>query len=367
MDESLLLPATAAPFQLDPQGVERLALSESAFGPSPRAISAAMAEVRNAHLYPNADSEPVRLAVASLYGLDPGQVVVGNGADELLLLIALACGGHRVRATVCASTFAGHAASLAVAGCEVTQLPIDDTGLALTDLLTAAETADVLYVCNPHNPTGTVLGADQIATLAAHSRRYGCALVLDEAYAEFADARVFGSGTGMVADDNTAPVVVIRSLSKAYGLAGLRCGFALGPPALMNRVARIAATLPYRVNRVSLAAAGAALADRDHLEWALEQTTHSREWLRRELSDQGFRVPPTQTNFLFAHLGDDGPQIVERLLTEHSILVRDLTGMGFPGWARIGVCRPEFVPRLAGALTAVRDDASADTKRSTTC
>ena len=364
MDETLLLPARAQSFQLDPKGVVRLALSESPFGPSPRALTAATTELRDAHLYPNADGEPVRQSIATLYGLTTDHVVVGNGADEILLLVALACGGPRVRAAVCANTFAGHAASLAVAGCEVTQIPIDEAGPRLTDLLAAVETADVLYVCNPHNPTGTVLSADRLMLLVQHSRRFGCALVLDEAYAEFADPQAFGSGSDHVTAEDTAPVVVIRSLSKAYGLAGLRCGYGLGPIPLMHRVARIAATLPYRVNRVSLAAASAALADRDHLEHVVRETARARTDLLKRLSILGFVVPPTQTNFLFADLGPNAAGIVAGLMSEHSILIRELTAMGFPGWARIGVCRPEFVPALVDALASVRDQVDSTHRRS---
>lgn len=367
MDETLLLPARAQSFQLDPHGVVRLALSESPFGASPRALAAAAAELNHAHLYPNADCEPVRQSIATLYNLTTEHVVVGNGADELLLLIALACGGPRVRAAVCANTFAGHVASLAVAGCEVTQVPIDEAGPRLTDLLAAVETADVLYVCNPHNPTGTVLGADQLALLVQHCRRFGCALVLDEAYAEFADPQVFGSALGHVTAEDTAPVVVIRSLSKAYGLAGLRCGYALGPIPLMHRVGRIAATLPYRVNRVSLAAATAALADQNHLEQVVGETVRARTDLLKRLSTVGFRVPPTQTNFLFAQVEPGAAQFVASLMSGHNILIRELTGMGFPGWVRIGVCRPDFVPTLAEALATVRDQVESSTLGRSAC
>lgn len=359
MDDLLLLPARAHAFQLDPRGVERLALSESPFGASAHARRAATHELASAHLYPNADSEPVRSALADLCGVAPENVVVGNGADELLLLIALAVGGAGVRAAVCARTFAGHPASLAVAGCEVEQLAIDERGPRLEALLEAASRNDVLYVCNPHNPTGTVLDATEVGTLVAHCREVGCALVLDEAYAEFADPVLFGSGLTHVARESARPVVVVRSLSKAYGLAGLRCGYAVGPASFMQLLARVAATLPYRVNRVVLAAATAAVADQEHLRSVVARTVQVREELGRSLREQGVHVPATQTNFLFVELGADCPSIVSTLLARDALLVRDLGGMGFAGWARVGVCRPELVPTLVEAIVAARQDARA--------
>lgn len=343
-----LLPAKAGAFALDPNARQRLALSESAFPPSPAAVAAAGDELSRLRLYPNSDGEPLRSAIAEFHGVDSDAVVVGNGADELLLLVALATGAPGATGVVTARTFAGHAAALELAGCDVYEAATDQSGHDAADLLDAVGHAQTSIVCNPHNPTGLEMRAGEMADLVEAADQAGGHLIVDEAYIEFADPAVCPSVLPLVLRGR--PVVVIRSFSKAYGLAGLRCGYAVGPAPLMRLVAQIAATLPFSTNRVALSAARAALGDQNYLAQVVAATRRSRSTMRQLLAEHGIRTTDSQTNFILAKLGAGASAVVARLASEHSTWIRDAGPMGYPGWVRIGVCHLDEAPRIVARI-----------------
>ncbi|MEV0439788.1 histidinol-phosphate transaminase [Streptomyces spectabilis] len=346
-----LTPFRASPVAHDPHDVLRLALSENPLGASPKAMAAARAAVEQAHWYPHSDGEPLRGELAAHYGLPGHKVIVGNGVDEIILLAALATSGQSRPTVITANTFAGYAASLETAGHAVTTVPLaTSAGVDLDAVCEAASRAACVVVCNPHNPTGTVLTADQVQTLVEACADAGALLILDEAYAEFADATRFGSGLPHL---HRPGVVVLRTFSKAYGLAGLRCGYALGDEDLIAAMTAIRTALPYNTNRVALAAAAAALADQDHLRTVVDECTAARQALTSGLAHLGVPTLPSQTNFVLARLGDgadDAGSVIARLADRHGIHIRDMTGLGLPGWARISVPRTRDVPLLTTSL-----------------
>ncbi|MER6256902.1 histidinol-phosphate transaminase [Streptomyces sp. NPDC001584] len=347
---STLTPFRASPVAHDPRDVMRLALSENAAGASPKALAAARAEIDRAHWYPHSDGEPLRGLLARHYGLPEQKVIVGNGLDELILLVALATSGNAKPTVVTANTFAGYAASLEISGHAVTTVPWAAAGgIDLDGVCEAAAGASTVVLCNPHNPTGTALNAEQVKTLVEACHDAGALLVLDEAYAEFADATRFGSGLPYL---HGRGIVVLRTFSKAYGLAGLRCGYALGDEDLISAMTAIRTALPYNTNRVALAAAAAALADQHHLRSVVNDCAVARQVLSTSLATMGVQSLPSQTNFLLAHLGDAAPGIVGRLADEHRIHIRDMTGLGLSGWARISVPLTRDVPVLTAALSS---------------
>ncbi|WP_340375713.1 histidinol-phosphate transaminase [Streptomyces sp. SS7] len=349
---STLTPFRAEPHAHDPRDVQRLALSENPHGASPHALEAARREVERAHWYPHSDGEPLRSLLAAHYGLDAEQVIVGNGADEMLLLAALAAAPSP--AVITARTFAGYAASLEAAGRPFREIPLLPGGGIDTDAVCrAAEGAGCVMVCNPHNPTGTALSAGQVTGLVAAVRAAGAVLVLDEAYAEFAGPDRFGTG---LAHLDAGRVVVVRTFSKAYGLAGLRVGYALGDGEAVDAMTALRTALPYNTNRIALAAAAAALADEDHLRMVVADCRAARQALTGELVAMGVQAVPSQTNFVLARFGDHAAQVVARLADDHRVHIRHTAGLGFPDFARISVPAARDVPRLAAALRSVLSD-----------
>lgn len=344
-----LKPFHAEPHAQDPKGVVRLALSESPYPPSPEAVDAAAAELARLNWYPHSDGEPLWEALAAHYGLPPEMVLVGNGLDELILLAAWATGLPGKHGLTTASTFADYAASLEIAGQRVVEIPFRD-GVTDVDALKARmRGAGCVMVCNPHNPTASALAADEVAGLVRAARVAGTLLVLDEAYAEFTDPNpaVFGTGLQHL---HGGSVIVLRTFSKAYGLAGLRAGYALGDPTVIGVMRAMRHTLPYNTNRLALAAATAALADQDHLRTVVAANRRARAAFAEVLRARGVETLPSETNFVLAQLGPDAPSVVARLVRDHAVSVRDATGLGFPGWARIGLPHENHVSAVADAI-----------------
>ncbi len=344
---------TLAPFQgqphaHDPQGVQRLALSESPYGASAAAEAAIVAEATRVHLYPHSDAEPVRSALARHYGVAPDEVLVANGADELILMAALAIAVPGRHGVITDNSFAGYAASLEAADQAFVKVPLRDGATDADQVAAAMEGAGCVMVCNPHNPTGSALSADSIAMLADAARAAGAILVLDEAYAEFADPEVFGSGLPHLAGGS---VVVLRTFSKAYGLAGARVGYALGDREVVGAMRALRHALPYNTSRFALAAAGAALQDQDHVVRVVAMNRNARLALTAGLNERGLTTLPSQTNFVLTWLGPNGVGVIERLARDHAVHIRDVSGMGFPNWARISVPRGRDVAALVTVIS----------------
>ncbi|MFF2191447.1 pyridoxal phosphate-dependent aminotransferase [Streptomyces sp. NPDC058157] len=333
--------------------MERLALSESPFGASPEALAAARAEVERINHYPNSDTEPLRGALAAHYGVPADWVLVGNGADELILLTVLATCAAGGLAVTTERTFAGYTAAFETAGLTTRLVPLDESGPDIEALVDQARTADITIVCNPHNPLGRALAADEIRRVHEATVEGGGVLVLDEAYAEFAVAQEFTSGLTRIGD--TRNVVVLRTFSKAYGLAGLRCGYAIGNPRVIDSMARLRNVLPYNVNRVAIAAATAALRDQDHLRRVVRDSIVSRALITEGLAAHGIRCLPSQANFVLAEVGPHREAFVRQIVSEHAIQVRDGHSLGFDRHVRIGVCRPDAVDRVVSAIADVHD------------
>lgn len=344
-----LRPFRAAPFAHDTPGTYRLALSESAWGPAPAALEAAHQAVAEAQFYPHSDGEPLRQALAKHYGVEAEGVHIGNGADEVLLIATLAVAGSGEVGVVTSGTFAGHRAALEVAGCDVRELPMERRRLPVAELAAATGDARVMILANPHNPTGSALGSDEIARIVSCAAQNGCVVVLDEAYGEFADPASFGSGLDLLSSFNN--VIVVRTFSKAYGLAGLRCGYAIGSPALVDGLAAVRTVLPYNVNRVALAAATAALRDQEYLRGVVRDNRASRAAIVRRFREAGLHVVDSEANFVLLDVGAHADAVLAGM-DQRGVLARPLAALGYPGAIRLGVCRTDDVAAVVEAVVA---------------
>ncbi len=348
-----LTPFQAQPHAHDPLGVKRLALSESPYGPSSRAERAAAAELTRLNLYPHSDGEPLRSAIADHYGISLNNVVLGNGTDELILLIAQATVSLAGLGVTTTNTFAGYAASMEIAGQPARIVPLRDSAIDVDAVIDAMVGPAPVMLANPHNPTGAALNRDQVTALVAAARQTGTVLVLDEAYAEFADPDpdVFQSGLEHI---DGGSVVVLRTFSKAYGLAGLRVGYAVGDEAVIAAMLAERNALPYNVNRIALAAAPEALADQEHISWVVSANRRVRASLVWELQQLGIQALPSEANFVLANLGSQGAAVVARMADVSRIHVREMSGLGFPGWARISVPLQDDLRLVLSAIQRAR-------------
>jgi len=330
-----------------PPAVERalkLASNENPFGPSPLAVEAARLALVDVNRYPEAGAPTLRARLAARHGVSADQILVGAGSDETLYLLAntyLEPGRHAVMAD---PAYGIHRISARAAGASITQVPCVDGvhDLAvMTAVARGAGAPGVLYVANPHNPTGTVVGADALATLV-DGVPSDWLIVVDEAYTEFVAPDLRATALDLLG--RHPGLVVTRTFSKAYGLAGMRVGYAIASAEVLEPVGRIRP--PFNVSAPSLAAAAAALDDEAYLARTVRETLGSRAALCRALDGLGLRYLRSQANFVLVEDRDDWPAA----LAADAISVRPGANLGMPGWARISLPRSEDVDRVAEVI-----------------
>ena len=313
------------------------------FGPSPAAVRAARAAAWDR--YPEDGAPHLRRALAARDGMTEDEVIVGNGSAELIWLLALAYLAPGSAALIVGPTFGEYARAARIAGATVHEYRASAAGDFAVDLeaLTAqveACRADALFLCNPNNPTGTLVAPAAIADLAA--RLPDTLVVVDEAYRQFVEVPPLT--TPLLAGGN---LVLLRSLTKDYALAGLRLGYALAPAPVGAALAAVRP--PWSVNAVAQAAGLAALGDEEHLARGRAEVRRARAYLAAALADLGLRPLPSAANFLLVEVGD-APAVRAALLRQR-VCVRDGTSFGLPGHIRVGL---RTVPECARLVAAIR-------------
>ena len=336
-----------------------LGSNENPYGPSARAKEAVLATIHDSFRYPDPLGGDLKRALAAKHGLDPANVLLGNGSHELLMQFAQVFAGPGVEVVASQYGFAVYAIAARCAGAELRLAPCfaDDHAMPRGHDLGAiaaviGPATRLIYLANPNNPTGTWFGREAFAAFMARVPA-NAIVVVDEAYAEFVDAPDYASALHLLAQYPN--LVVARTFSKAYALAGLRVGYALGHPGLIAVMERVRES--FNVNSAGLAAAEAALGDDEHLRWVIARNAEQREALAAALAARGLRVFPSQTNFLltqFAAPGEDARVArLEAALCELGVVLRPMAGYGLGHCLRITVGNPDENRRLLAALDKV--------------
>ncbi len=329
-------------------GSIKLASNENPLGPSPRAIAALRRELEDVHRYPDGACFQLRARLAERLEVAPEQLVFGSGADEILELLAktfLSPGDEVVYAW---PSFAMY--PIVVQGMGARPRPVDLDENFVHDLPAMAravnERTKLLFVCNPNNPTGTSVGADEFDRFVA-SLPESVVLAVDEAYFDYARRPDFPDVLTWLR--RRPGTVTLRTFSKISGLAGLRIGYAVADLELAGYLER--ARHPFNVNRLAEVAALAALEDDEHRERSKAVNAEGIEYLSRELSALGIEVWPSDANFVLARAGAG---VYERLLQE-GVIVRPLHGFGLSEHLRISVGLPEENERVVKTLRRLRE------------
>lgn len=346
------LPAYKPP--VPPPGVERvvdMASNENPLGPSPKAIEALREAAAMAHRYPDAGGMALRAALADTWGLSPGHVALGNGADEWILLLCFALLEPGDEVVMAQGSFVSYVLRATEAGAVLARVPLKDYVHDLEAMASAITgRTRLVFVCNPNNPTGTVVDADALdAFLERVPERI--IVVVDEAYYEYANyARPGYTRSVDHLRSGRRNLIVLRSFSKVYGLAGLRVGYMLAHPDVIDYMER--ARPPFNVNRLAQAAALAALGDVEHVRRSVEANERAKLFFYRELKALGLRYVPTYTNFIALDVGRPAVE-VSRPLLERGFLVTALDGWGVPNHVRFSFGMPEENEAFVGALKQV--------------
>ncbi len=327
--------------------VVKLASNENPLGPSPRAVKAAADALADVHRYPDGSAFRLRQAIADFHGVSIDEVLHGNGSNEIIeLLIRTFCTSseHIVFGNPAFSMY-----RVAVMGHNVpfTQVPTTaDLVHDLDGMLAAIQpNTRLVLIDNPNNPTGTFVGREKLEKFLRAVPK-DVIVALDEAYFEYADDPDYPDGLELRSLHERT--VVLRTFSKAYGLAGLRIGYGIGPAELMDYMNRLRA--PFNVGVPSQEAAIAALADKAHLENSVRLNTEQRAFLTEELEARGYVVTKSQANFILVDFQEPAPELYERLLTK-GMIVRPIPGLGTS--LRITVGTASQNSRFLEALDAV--------------
>ncbi len=303
-----------------------MASNESPLGASPQVVTAVTAAMTRAAHYPDPLADGLRARLAQLHRVHPEQILVGNGSDELIYLLALAFlagGGH----AVCADPpYRIDEISTAVVNARLTKVPLRDWTHDLPAM--ARIEADLAYVVNPHNPTGTMCPPAAIAEFVAGCR--AGLVVVDEAYIDFADDPEQASAMWLAREGRA---VVLRTFSKVHGLAGLRVGYLVGPVEVLDVLRKIRA--PFSVSSVAQAAACAALDDDAHRREVRAHTLAHRDQVGDLFRAAGFAVVPSQANFVLVETPGPAEDGLVTHLGEDGISVRPGSALGAPGTVRV--------------------------------
>jgi histidinol-phosphate aminotransferase len=334
-------------------GVEclKLASNENPFGPSPRALDAMRSAAAQANFYPDMEISQLRQELARHYQLKADQVLVTAGTTQLLDLIARTLLAPGKNAVTSERTFIVYALVTRSAGGKFVEVPMRSDGFDL-NAIAAAITAEtrVVYLSNPNNPTGTMFDIAATDGFLAKVPEH-VLVVLDEAYSDFAEA--FTRQRGMSYSRSLdyvregRNVIVLRTFSKAHGLAGLRVGYGLGPPELLRYLARVRPA--FSVSGVAEAAALAALEDTEHIRKTVENNSAQAPELARSLSALGFHAVPTSASFVYFDVGEDAAEVARRIQAE-GVIVRPLTAWGAPTAIRVTIGTAEQNQRFLAAL-----------------
>jgi histidinol-phosphate aminotransferase len=357
-------PATAALRAYDPghdlpalrerfgEALSELGSNENPLGPSPRALAAIHAALSDTFRYPDPKGAALKRALAAHLDVSVDRIALGNGSHELLMLLAQCFADAQtsiVHSQFGFAVFPISAASVGAQAIRVPALPHDHASAPYghdLEAIASSVRADtrIVFLANPNNPTGTWFSDAQLETLLARVPQTTL-VVVDEAYNEFVDAP--GLGSALRFADRHPNLVVARTFSKAYALAGLRVGYLVAHPSVIAVLERLRES--FNVNSLALVAAEAALADRAHLEQVRNWTVAERAWLVGELGKRGYRALPSQTNFVLVDLGRDAASL-EAHLFERGVIVRPMGGYGLAETLRISIGSRAENERLLAAL-----------------
>jgi histidinol-phosphate aminotransferase len=326
----------------------KLASNENPLGPSPMALSAIRQLLSTLHRYPDGAGHLLTRKIADANGVSPANVVIGNGSDDIIALLVRAMVRPGDRVIVPRPSFLMYDITATAAGATVDAVPLKALSMDL-DAMAERVTGDtrLVFVCNPNNPTGTVVTQDVFHRFL-NRLPDEVVVVVDEAYIEFArNAHCLKTG---LPSDLHRPLVTLRTFSKAYGLAGLRVGYGIMPAELaevLNRVRQ-----PFNVNAVAQAAAAAALDDRVFLKQTVDLVHQGLDALYGALDGLGLTYFKSEANFFLIDVGQPADTVFENMLRQ-GVIVRSMRAYGYPTYIRINVGLEAENRRFLQALKTV--------------
>jgi len=320
---------TARELGLDPAVIVKVASNENPLGPSPMAKAAIREAIDEAHIYPDGGGFRLRTAIADSLGLARENVVIGNGSNEIIELLCHTFLNRQTELIAAEHAFVVYKLMATLFGAKYIEVPdpdfIHDLD-AMADAIT--ENTRLVFIANPNNPTGTMVGQAAIDRFIGRLPEHVIA-VFDEAYIEFPDSppdtlRYVREGRN---------VCVLRTFSKLHGLAGLRVGYGIAPAHLADLLQK--ARQPFNVNAIAQVAALAALSDKEHIANTLQVNRVGMEFYEKAFRERGLEFVPSHANFVLVKTGE-GDRVFKDMLKQ-GVIVRAMSGYKLPDWVRISI------------------------------
>ncbi|MEV7608022.1 histidinol-phosphate transaminase [Microbacterium sp. NPDC089320] len=327
-----------------PAGASKLSSNESPHPPLASVIDAVQQRLASMHRYPDMSASALRERLAERYGVDSASVTVGAGSVEIASQLIHAVAGPGDEVMFAWRSFEAYPSLVRIAGASPVAVPLTADHTHDLEAMLAAITprTRLIFVCNPNNPTGTVVGADQLEAFVA-AVPHDVLVVIDEAYVHF--DRTESQGAGVELFRRHPHVAVLHTFSKAYGLAGLRIGYALSPSSIADRQRKVA--VPFGVTDLAQAAALASLDAEHELAERIDEVVAHRERLHDLLVAAGWLAVASQANFVWVPAGDRTDEL-ESVLREGGVITRAFAGEGI----RISSGSMEDIDRVQSALQA---------------
>lgn len=327
------------------ENVVKLSSNENPFGPPPAAVEAAKAAAGQMHRYPSSDHASLRSALGAAHGLEPDQIICGAGSDEVIAWLCQAYAGPGDEVLYTEHGFSMYRISALGAGATPVTAPERERVTDVDALLAACtERTRLVFLANPNNPTGTMIGMGELTRLADGIPDHAI-LVIDGAYAEFVPG--YDGGASLAA--NRPNVVMTRTFSKLYGLGGMRIGWGYGPKAVIDVLNRLRG--PFNVSGPALAAAEAAITDAEFRDHSLAENARLRVWLAEALAAQGVPSDVSHANFILARFRDEAEaKACDAHLKSCGLIVRGVASYGLPHCLRITIGDESACRRVAEAV-----------------
>ncbi|NLC07978.1 MAG: histidinol-phosphate transaminase [Syntrophomonadaceae bacterium] len=333
--------------------VIKLASNENPLGPSPQAVAAIKKAAEKVNFYPDSNCFYLKENLAKHLGIDPGMLIIGNGSDELLKLIAEAFLNEGEEVICGNPSFSEYDFVTQIMAGKMIQIPLQNLTYdlrSIADRITPS--TKLIFICNPNNPTGTIVTYQEVEEFMKRVPD-DVLVIFDEAYYEYVTDPEFPDSLKYIHQGRR--VIVLRTFSKIYGLAGLRVGYGIATPDIIDCLMRVRE--PFNVNSIAQAGALAGLADQVWIKQAKEVNTQGRDYLYRELTAMDLEYAPTQGNFIFINVKTDGVEVGQRMMRA-GVIVRPGNIFGYPEYIRVTIGTKEqnerFIKVLRQVLTELK-------------
>jgi histidinol-phosphate aminotransferase len=326
----------------------KLASNENLLGPSPKAVAAIRKELSKIYLYPEGPCTVLRRALGEKFALPEERVVISNGADNLILMIASAFVDEGDEVVMADPTFSVYTNVTQIMGGKPIKVKLKDFTHDLDTMLKKVNRkTKLVFICNPNNPTGTTVSLESFNYFLSKLPKH-VIVILDEAYGDFVEDAFYPNGLDYIREKRQ--LIVLRTFSKVYGLAGLRIGYALGREDLVDCLYKVRD--PFPVHRLAQVAAVAALNDEGHAIKSIQLVYEGKRYLYKELDRLGFSYVPSQANFIFIDFEKDSEEIFQVLL-RGGVIIRPGKIWGYRTFARVTIGRMDDNRRFIKALKKI--------------